>query len=305
MTTLLAPYVKQRFVDANGAALYLGTVNSFAAGTNTPIVTYKDSAGVATNTNPITLNPRGECDIWLQPNVAYKLTVADAAGNLIWTIDNILNSQLITLFGGVDTGSTNAYILNFTANFTAYADGIVIYWIPSHGNTGASTINVNGLGVINITNQDGTALGLNQLQANQTSVIMFKGGAFLLLATGNVPLSSTFIGTLSSGIGAVTVSYYRVGQQVTLRAPGTTSVSTAATSMVMSGLPAAVTPVSGASAVACLLTDNGITIGGWAVVNSGTGTITFGTGINNNPNGFTPSSVRGLAGGWTMTYSVG
>ena len=32
------------------------------------------------------------------------------------------------------------------------------YWIAAHSNTGASTINVNGLGPVNIYKQDGTAL---------------------------------------------------------------------------------------------------------------------------------------------------
>lgn len=305
--TVLAPYLKQRFVDANGAALYLGTVATFQAGTSTPIVTYKDSTGVATNTNPITLNPRGECDIWLLPNVAYKFQVNDAAGNLIWTEDNVVNSQLITLYGGVDTGSINAYILNFTANFTAYVDGIVLYWIPANTNSGPSTINVNSLGVVNIVNQDGSALSSGQLQANQTSVIMFKAGQFLLLATGNVPLSGTFLGTLT-GFGSTvtqTVSFWIVGRLCMLRAPAVTGTSNT-TAMTMTGLPAAVIPVSGASTVACVLQDNGAKLGGWAQVNAGgPGTIVFGAGINNNQAGFTATGTKGLNAGWCISYPLG
>lgn len=182
--TVLAPYLKQRFVDANGAALYLGTVSTFAAGTSTPIVTYKDAAGVATNTNPITLNPRGECDLWLVPNTAYKIQVNDAQGNLIFVEDNVVNSQLLTLYAGVDTGAANTYLLNFTAQFTAYVDGIVLYWIPSHTNTGASTVNVNGLGVLNIINQDGSGLSAGELLANNIAVMMFKGTGFQLISSG-------------------------------------------------------------------------------------------------------------------------
>ncbi len=306
--TVLAPYLKQRWVDGNGAPLYLGTINTYAAGTVTPIATYKDSIGT-TNANPIVLNARGECDLWLTPNVAYKFIVADANGNLIpgGTIDNVINSQLITLYGGVDTGSANAYILNFTASFTAYTDGIVLYWIPANTNSGPSTINVNGLGVVNIVNQDGSALSPGQLQANQTSVIMFKGGQFLLLATGNVPLSGTFLGTLT-GFGSVvtqTVSFWIVGRLCMLRAPAITGTSNA-TAMTMTGLPAAVIPVSGASTVACVLQDNGAKLGGWAQVNAGgPGTIVFGAGINNNQTGFTAASTKGLSAGWCISYPLG
>jgi hypothetical protein len=302
----LAPLPKFRAFDNNGNPAVNGTLSTFAAGTSTPIATYTDNTAATPNTNPITLNFRGECDLWLKPNIAYKLQLNDANGVLLWTIDQIVNSQLITLYGGIDTGSANAYVLNFVASFTAYVDGIVIYWIPSHANSGPSTINVNGLGVVNIVNQDGTALSQGQLQANQTSVIMFKGGQFLLLATGNVPLSGSFTGALTGCIStpAPVVNFWIVGRLCMLRSGITTGTSNS-TSMTMTGLPAAVTPVTGANTVACVLTDNGITIGGWATVNAGTGTITFGFGINNNPTGFTASGLKGLAPGWCLSYPLG
>lgn len=184
MTTLLAPSTKQRFFDNNGAPLVGGLLTTYAAGTNTPIATYKDSTQGPTNTNPIVLNFRGECDIWLVPNIAYKWALTDSLGNTIpgWPIDNIVNSQLLTLYGGVDTGSTNAYIVNFTANFSALTDGIIIAWIAAHTNTGASTVNVNGLGVANLLNQDASALRAGQIVANQVVQMMYKGGNWLLLA---------------------------------------------------------------------------------------------------------------------------
>lgn len=184
MTTLLAPSTKQKFFDNNGNPLAFGLLTTYAAGTTTPITTYKDSTGGPTNTNPITLNFRGEADIWLQPNIAYKFALTDAQGNAIpgWPIDNIVNSQLITLYGGVDTGGANAYVINFTANFTALTDGIIIAWIASHANTGASTVNVNGLGVVNLLNQDLSALRSGQIALNQVVQMMYKGGNWLLLS---------------------------------------------------------------------------------------------------------------------------
>lgn len=394
---VLSPSPVQRFYDNSGNPLANGTVSTYSAGTTTPIATYVDSTATTTNANPIVLNARGEASIWLLPNVAYKYMVKDANGNPISTTDQITVSQLLTLYGGVDTGSTNAYILNFTANFSAYTDGIVIYWIPSHNNTGASTLNVNGLGMVNITNQNGSALQANQLVANQTATIMYEGGAFLLLSSGNVsftwlyyggtdtgtanayvltiPLafnsyvngieidwipahtntgastmdvnglgivninnadgsalaageliagvitkiiyqgsgfvllasstSGTFTGTLTGvASGAVTVAYWINNRVCTLRAGNIVSTSTS-TALTMTGLPAIVTPQSGASTIACLLNDNSAAAGGWAQVNSGTGTITFGIGINNNQSGFTGSANKGLGAGWSVTYALG
>lgn len=58
-----------------------------------------------------------------------------------------------------DSGIANAYVLNTTGSFqapTQYVDGMEIRFRTSNTNTGASTINVNGLGVKNIKNSDGT-----------------------------------------------------------------------------------------------------------------------------------------------------
>lgn len=192
MTVTLTPSPKQKFFDNNGAPASQYKLFTNQAGTSTKLATYVDSAGVTQNTNPIILDFRGECNLWIPPNVAYKYVLAspadsDPPGNPLWTIDNIVSSQLVTLYGGVDTGIANAYILNFTANFTSYTDGIVIYWIPSRTNTGASTINVNGLGVVNILNPDGTPLYLGELVANQFAAIIFSGGSFKLFAFGFLP----------------------------------------------------------------------------------------------------------------------
>lgn len=147
MTDVLSPNVKQQFFDNNGAPANQYRVFTYQAGTTTKLATYTDSTGGTPNSNPITLNARGECNLWIPPNVAYKYVYTypgsdDPPTNPIWSVDNIVSSQLVTLYGGVDTGTANAYILTFTANFTAYTDGIIIYWLPSNNNTGASTLNV-------------------------------------------------------------------------------------------------------------------------------------------------------------------
>ena len=50
------------------------------------------------------------------------------------------------LYGGVSGGSSNNYTLTFSSQFAAYADGVLVYWIPNGSNTAAATLNVNGLG---------------------------------------------------------------------------------------------------------------------------------------------------------------
>lgn len=94
MTAQLAPPPVFRATDNNGLPLFLGQLGTFAAGTTTPQATYIDSTQTTPNTNPVILNFRGECNLWLDPTKTYKLVLKDAFGNLIWTVDNVQGGLL-------------------------------------------------------------------------------------------------------------------------------------------------------------------------------------------------------------------
>jgi hypothetical protein len=53
--------------------------------------TYTDSTGSVANSNPITLNTRGETpnEVWLTGGQTYKLVLKDSAGAIVWTVDNL------------------------------------------------------------------------------------------------------------------------------------------------------------------------------------------------------------------------
>ena len=196
----LSPTPKLKFFDNNGNPLNGGLLFTYSAGTNTKTATYVDSAGVTQNTNPIVLDFRGECDVWIPPNVAYKYVLApptdtDPPTNPLWSVDQIVNSQLLTLYAGVDTGSANAYTLTYTSTFTSYVDGAILYWIPSNTNTGGSTLNVNGLGAVTILDASGFTLGPGDIIQNQITAVLYRGGSFYLLsvsvASGSFPVALT------------------------------------------------------------------------------------------------------------------
>jgi hypothetical protein len=195
-TAILAPTLTFKSWRNDGTPNAGGTLQSYAAGSTTPIVTYTDSTAGTTNANPITLNSRGEANLWLLPNVAYKFVEYDSAGTLLKTTDQVTQQQLLSLYAGVDTGVVNAYILAYNAPYSTYQDGIAIYWTPSQTNTTASTVNVsfNGgasfAGIKNIINQDGSALSAGQIVSGQISFIIYQSGHFVLTtpfgAGGNV-----------------------------------------------------------------------------------------------------------------------
>jgi hypothetical protein len=86
---LLSPNPKQQFFGANGEPLVGGKIFTYEAGTTTPVATYVDAAGVSQNTNPIILDSRGMCNIWLLSTTSYKYVVTDANDVLQFTTDNI------------------------------------------------------------------------------------------------------------------------------------------------------------------------------------------------------------------------
>jgi len=246
-TQTLSPVIKQRFVDNNGAALAGGQVFVYLAGTTTKTTTYTDSSGGTPNRNPVILDARGEANIWIPPNVGTKWTLApandtDPPTNSIWTVDNVVNSQLLTLFGGTDTGVANAYVLSFTANFSTLS-GVnpVIYWIPSHTNTSGSTIAVNGLGPFNILNGDGTALSANEIVVNQVCQIIWNGANWVLINPNQAAYfaSGSFTATVFGCTTAPTktVTWVKSGKQITLNVPATGGLTSNSTSFGMSGLP--------------------------------------------------------------------
>ena len=91
MPAVLMPQGKQQFEDSAGAPLVGGRVYTYAAGTSTPLATYTAADGLTPNTNPVILDGRGEATIFWATGSAYKVTLADAAGVTIWTVDNIVS----------------------------------------------------------------------------------------------------------------------------------------------------------------------------------------------------------------------
>ena len=316
MTDVLSLPPKQQFFDNNGRPLVSGKLFTYRAGTSTKLATYTDSGGLTPNANPIVLDFRGECNLWIPPNVSYKYVLAsandsDPPTSPIWSVDNIVSSQLITLYGGVDTGVANAYVLTFTANFTAYTDGIVIYWIPSTTNTTASTINVNGLGLVDIVNQDGTNLTSSQLVAGQVATIMYVSGQFLLISSGIAPsvISGSFVPTWTgfSAAPTCTIFYTKIGGLIVLTfgAVNTTGTSNA-TSMTITNLPSIIRPQTDSSPRAmCVVTDNGAQAAGAFGFGATPGTMVFSKGTAPpSTSGFTNVGSKGFAPYTPLIYTT-
>lgn len=84
--------------------------------------------------------------------------------------------------GGTNGGVANAYTLNPTPPLPSYVDNMSIVFSPTVANTGASTINVSGLGAVSIQSVSGAALAANDLVVGQKYRATFDGTNFRLFS---------------------------------------------------------------------------------------------------------------------------
>lgn len=142
MSVKLSPFggVGAQFFDNNGVLLSGGKINSYAAGTTTPLATYTSSSGATPHPNPIILDSAGRIpggEIWLDQNAAYKFTLSTSTNIVIGTFDNVFGingypvvySVNVTDYGAVGDGVTDDSAA-FTAANADVAPGVQILVPP-------------------------------------------------------------------------------------------------------------------------------------------------------------------------------
>lgn len=166
--------------DNSGSPLSAGTVNTYAAGTTTPKATYSDAAGTIAASNPIVLDAFGRAQVYADG--AYKLVVKTASGDTLFTADNQYFSRVTTspmttfvdIYGGTSSGSSGNHSITVPLTLSSYVSGQEFVFVSGHMNTGAATLNVNGLGAVSITKgPSNTALSLADMPAGQLIKVIY------------------------------------------------------------------------------------------------------------------------------------
>lgn len=94
-------------------------------------------------------------------------------------IKGFTGSVLVT---GTDGGSVNAYTLTPTRALPSYSTKMSALFIPNVTNTGATTLNISGLGALAVKRIDGAALTSGDLQAGSIYTAFYNGTEFRLTA---------------------------------------------------------------------------------------------------------------------------
>lgn len=103
---------KIQFLDDNGDPIALGTITTSETGTSTPKATYTDSSESTPNANPLTLDAGGRADIWLLSDGDYRFVIKNAAGDTLYTYDNVTTSA--SVFNTLLTQSNNIDMNGFS-----------------------------------------------------------------------------------------------------------------------------------------------------------------------------------------------
>ncbi|SOY56873.1 hypothetical protein [Cupriavidus taiwanensis] len=100
--------------------------------------------------------------------------ITQAANAPILPTDLLHAIQANSLVTAVDTGSANTYVVSFSPAVTALTDGMVLWFKAKTANTGASTLNVNGLGASPMVGGAHSALQGGEIVANGKACAVWR-----------------------------------------------------------------------------------------------------------------------------------
>lgn len=105
-----------QYLDNSGKPLTGGSIETYIAGTTTPVLTFKDFNG-GQNPHKITLDVNGGATVILKQDIVYKFIIRDKNGDIFKTIDNIVTAGSTTV---VELDKKEVFFCRY--NNTSYND---------------------------------------------------------------------------------------------------------------------------------------------------------------------------------------
>ena len=132
------------------------------------------------------------------PLAGYKLTGVGAATARTDAATLASIQDGTGVYVGTVGGTADAITLTPSPAITAYAAGQLFAFIASGANTGATTVNVSGLGAKSVTKAGTTALAANNILANALVEIRYDGTRFQLLTVKATNADVSGLGTAAT-----------------------------------------------------------------------------------------------------------
>jgi hypothetical protein len=280
-------YLPKAVSLANSKLLFYQTA------TSTPQAVYTDEALQVAHSQPVEADGEGRFPvIYLDPTLPdYRVTHNTSADVLIYTVDDVPSNQNVQQ--SMRLQSTNPFL----------------FLHDTDGTSGSRKYRIRAAGAAFEVQAS------NEAETVFTTILRYEAGILYSNETEvAVTSSGSFTGTLT-GMAAsttVTVNYLKNGELVHLYIESGTTGTSNATTMSMSGLPAAITPTSDKFVPCSNIIDNGNSLAGLALISDSIGSITFSlfrTGtianrVDYSSGIFTNSGSKGLFDGWSITYAI-
>lgn len=215
------PFLLSGLTDVSQTTISGGQVYTYAAGTTNPKAIYADKALTSTITQPLILDSDGRAIAY--GSGLYKFVVKDAAGNTVFTADNVeINSLAEILTDATDPFGTDLTQTNLTVtNLTAAS--ATISTLAALQPTTLNGLSMNNTAITAVATAT-TPAGVPNLQqvtdligssSINTDNLMYRDGS-------NASPSVVFSGTFNpaGGIYNAYAKYHRVAT-ITLAAPNT------------------------------------------------------------------------------------
>ena len=193
----------------NGLAAYGGTTQSGQA--YAIVKTGPSNATIASQLTNLLTNWQANSDQfagWLGgtptggPNNDGRYPLTNALGVQILVDCPAKISQLaISTYAGVSGGTANALTVTLNPPLTAHTAGLPITFLAAAANTGATTVNINGLGAVAIKRLDGTDLRVGDIMAGQRCEVIYTGTSYVL--TNAVREATTVSGLTAANLANV------------------------------------------------------------------------------------------------------
>ena len=218
MAYSLSPWLKPRFfITGTNRPLAGGLMYTYKAGTTENATTYSDDAGT-TNTNPIVLNSDGECDLYLDDSVSYRIILKNALGVTQFDKDRIasIGSTQVQSFNSIAalrlrSGTTAANAAK-TLGYYAAGDGggNSFYW------DGTSTATDNSGTVIKPTSVSGAGRWL-ATNPELTTLLQWGCKADGTITDDSAKINAYLTYMALNGWKARGVGDYRIDSKITIK----------------------------------------------------------------------------------------
>lgn len=301
----------QYFDTRTNTFLNAGKLYAFVVGSSTPTNTYPTIADAIAetnaNANPVVLDSRGEADVVLKG--ATKLVLKDASDNLVWTVDNIIESSAIY-------GALNHIVLDFSdvasainyAKITNSATGNPVkYGVAGTDTNIAVAVEGKGTGATKLG--QATSIGV-QLVADQPLLDSAGNELFKFTATASAVNEITYANAATGNNPSYTPSGgdTNIGENHTMKGSGTFNLrgnSTQAGRLRSYENTANGTNYASIGAAESLASDLDFTLpssyaalANQVMVGSGAGSLSFGTLLG------TPATATEMEAGTSVTAAV-